>query len=144
MNNIQQCVTLLISVFNPSNSLAMLPFSVFLFALSIDIHTATMLLALVPGTDVFATVRPFECPIALLHVINIVSDIPPAIGPCEGPIALHLVVPPLARKHSTISPFVDSATVNVVIIKVTGVCAIISPSELAIAMLLPLKVLSLV
>jgi hypothetical protein len=144
MNNIQQCVTLLISVVDPSNSLAMLPFSVLLFALSIDIHTTTMLLALVPGTDVFATVGPFKCPIALLHIVNVVSDIPPAIRPCEGPVALHLVVPPLTRENSAISPLVDSTTVNVVIIKVAGVCAIISPGELAIAVLLPLKVLSLV
>lgn len=122
----------------------MLPFSVLLFSLSIDIHSATMLLALVPCTYIFATVGPFECSIALLHVVNVVSDIPPAIGPCECPVALHLVVPPLTREHSPISPLVDSTTVNVVIIKVAGVSAIISPCELAIAVLFPLKVLSLV
>jgi hypothetical protein len=122
----------------------MLPFSVLLFSLSIDIHSATMLLALVPGTDIFATIGPFECPIALLHVVNVISDIPPAIRPCKGSVALHLVVPPLTREHSAISPLVDSTTVNVVIIKVAGVCAIISPGELSIAMLLSLKVLSLV
>ena len=122
----------------------MLPFSVLLFALSIDVHTATMLLALVPGADVFATVGPFECSIALLHVVNVVSDITPAIGPGKCPVALHLVVSPLTREHSAIGPLVDPATVDVVIVKVAGVRAIIGPGELAVAVLLPLQVLSLV
>jgi hypothetical protein len=122
----------------------MLPFAVLFLSLGIDVNATTMLLAFVPGTDVFATIRPFESTVTLLHIVDIVSDIATTVGPSEGSVALHLVIPPLTREYSSVSPFINACSVNVIIIEITGVSAVVSPCEFALAMLLSLKILSLV
>jgi hypothetical protein len=133
-----------ISVINPSDSLSVLPFTMLLLAFSVDINTTAMLFALVPGANIFATVRPFESAIALLHIINVVSDIATTVRPSEGSIALHLVIPPFTREYSAICPLINTGTMDVIIVKVAGVSAVVGPCEFSLAVLLSLKVLTLI
>jgi len=132
------------SVIEPLDSLAVLPFSVLFLPFSIDIHTSSVLLSFVPSTNVFASIRPLKCALALLHVINVIADISTTVWPSECSVTLHLVVSPFTRKYSAISPFINSCAMDVIVVEVAGVGAVVSPCELALAVLFALKILAFV
>ena len=74
-----------------------------------------MLLALVPTAYVLATVRPLEGALSLLGIVDILSKVSSAVGPLELASAFHLVLNPVAFVNPTISPSVDTDSMNVVV-----------------------------
>ena len=132
------------SVFNPANALAVFPFAVFLFALGVHVDSAPVLLSLVPGADVLSSIWPLESPLTLLHVVDVLADIAPSIGPGKGAVAFHFVVAPLSGEDSAVGPLIDPRSVDVVVIKLSCVGAVVSPCEFSFTMLLALEVLALI
>ena len=115
-----------------------------LLVFSIHVDTTAMLFTFVPSANVSATIRPLKGTFSLFHIINVFTNILASVWPSEGAVALHLIVAPFSGEDSAISPLINSCTVDVVIVKITSVGAVVSPGELALAVLLSLQVLSFV
>ena len=79
---------------DPSDTLAVFPLTVLLVALACDINTLAVLLATLPVALIAATIRPYELAIALLFVVNILTDIFAPVCPGECALPVHLVVAP--------------------------------------------------
>lgn len=137
-------VLMILSVLDPSDSLSVFPLSVFLLTFGIDIDSFTVLFALVPVTNVFSAIGPLESTLALLHVIDVLAYVLSAIWPGESTMTFHLVVLPVTSVDSAISPLIDTTSMNVVIEEVSSESALVCPCELASAMFLSLRVLSIV
>ncbi len=90
------------SILNPSNSFAVLPFTMFLLSFRGIVDSLSVLLSFVPVTDIFSAIGPLEGPLALFHVIDVLANVLPSIGPRERPVSLHLVVYPISVEDSPI------------------------------------------
>lgn len=106
---------------DPLDSLAHLPDSFSLLAF-LDINSSSVLLALVPLSDVLSAIGPFESAVTVFLVILVVPDVSSAVTPGERAIALHFVVDPLAVIDSAVGPSVFSLAVDVVLEEIAVVC----------------------
>lgn len=105
---------------------AVLPLTIFLFAVTQVIDAHTLLFAIDPNAFVLAPIAPFEDAFTMLLVLGIFlypyksptliyPSISPSVWPLDAPLPVHLVVFPLALINSLIRPNVHARAFNVVI-----------------------------
>ena len=83
---------------------------------------------------------PFEKTMTFLSVVDVVTLVDPAIGPCKNSLTMHHVVLPLTRVRSAVSPYIPAKPIHFISIEVTVVGASIGPLKLAFAMLLAMNI----
>jgi len=76
-------LNVLVVTSDPSRPLSLLPFSVLFNPLRSYVHTFTMLFTMKPVTLVAASIGPDKFAIAVLLIINIFSNVEPAVTPSE-------------------------------------------------------------
>ena len=121
-------------VFEPFYSLAHLPHSAALLAF-FDVDASSVLLALIPLSLVAATIGPCEGTVAMFLVILVLADVLTAVAPREDALTFHSIVNPIALEYSTVGPDVLADTMDVVLLEVTVVGALVAPNELSSAVL---------
>jgi hypothetical protein len=82
--------------------------------------------------------------VTLLLIIDVVSDILPAIWPCEYALAFHFVVFPLTFVDTTIAPSICTSAFYIIIDKVADILAFVPPDEVSLAVLFPIYVNTLI
>jgi hypothetical protein len=87
---------------NPPDSLAVFPFAELFCALASDINTFAVLLPALPVSLVAATVGPKELSVALLLIINVLSNIFSSVSPGECTFTVHLIISPFAFVFTTV------------------------------------------
>lgn len=112
------------SCFDPFNPFAHFPDTLPLFAF-FDVNTFAVLFTLTPLSDVFATVGPLECTLAVLLIVLIAAYIATTVTPREGALTFHLVIDPLPAVDSAVGPSVLAFAVDVVLEEVPFVGALI-------------------
>ena len=103
------------SIIDPSDPLSILPLSLSLLSIVTHIHTNAMLFTISPAALIHATIGPDEFALAVLLVLEVLSDVLSLVGPREGSMPVHLVLDPVAFILATILPRVDALPVDIVV-----------------------------
>mmetsp|Transcript_20371 Transcript_20371/g.60823 ORF Transcript_20371/g.60823 Transcript_20371/m.60823 type:complete len:246 (+) Transcript_20371:8-745(+) len=70
-----------------------------------------------PLPGVLVPVRPALHPVAVLEVGNVLAGVGSAVRVCEGALALHLLLDPLAVERAAVAPDVHALAVDVVVVE---------------------------
>ncbi len=143
ISSIEKCLQFFQFTCILADYLAILPFTVNLFFLSVNVNSCSMWFAL-PSSCIFATVRPFKTTLSEFFIINPLADVFKTIGPREDALAFTLTVAKLSSVDCAVRILVHSLTVVFVIFILADVGAIVITFLLAYAVHLALQPLPLV
>jgi hypothetical protein len=104
---------------DPSDPFSIFPLSILFPSKVSHVDPFAVLLAVKPIPFVGAPIRPDKFSVALLLVLNILSDILASIGPGESAPAMHFVIAPLSLVFPAVAPCVYSCPMDVVIEKLS-------------------------
>ena len=121
-------------VLEPFYSFAHLPNTAALLSF-FDVDASTVLFTLIPLALVASSVGPCEGAVAVFLIILVFAYVLSPVAPREHALALHSVVDPIALEDTAVGPNILADSVDVVLLEIAVVGTLVAPDELSSAVL---------